>query len=626
MRFSYNWFKRYLQNAPSAQEVYDRLSVTSFEGEGFEEVGGDYVMDFDVLSNRSSDCLSHLGFAREVASVFDLGLVEGFKSDKKWNVDDGRGFSLGDIDGSAVHRYFFLRVDNVGVSDDSGWVGDLLEVIGQRRVNNIVDLSNYIMFSYGNPIHIYDFDKIKGKVGVRYAKEGEKMVLLNGDEIELKEDNLVVCDDEGPISLAGIMGGDRASVTADTRNILIEVIAFNPYVIRRSRQASRLFTEASRRFEAEVIPAAMERSGGIDELLDILYHWYSEMVVGASVSDGEVFDGEKIKVNERIFSRITGRDLDDSFWGVCRRIGCEVDGGVVHTPFYRNDLKITEDLVEEYIRIMGFDVFGSEEIVGIAEPIIDKRFVWENYLVGRLTDDGFAEVMLYNFGAEGGLELRNYVSRNKRFLRENLIDGLLEAADVNAKNAILFGNIDYIKIFEIGVVYVDSVEKLRLGLVAKPLRKKMGSFDFRGYLSDVFGFDVDEFVVGEGDGFVELDLAGIVDSRGVDSGLVDEYFYSRNGEGNVFFAGFSQYPYIYRDVSVWVDDVDRLKSIVNDVLGGFEIVKQVYIFDVFEKDGRVSVAFRIVFQDDNKTLEDGDVEGIMDQLNRVLVESGFEIR
>ena len=325
MIVSYNWLQEYFNDElPEPSKLAEELTMYSFEVESVEEKNGDYVLDIDILPNRAHDCLSHIGIAREVGIVSGLALKESFREPLKAKKSEILEVLVeNDRD---CPRYMGLVVKGVENGESPDWLKERLAAIGQKPINKIVDATNYVMFETGQPLHAFDVDKLSEKngkfgIGVRRAKEKEKIALLTGENLILDGNNLVITDlyaDE-PLGIAGIKGGKKAEIDAETLNIVIEAAKFNPVLTRKSAKAAKIQTDASKRFEneiaPEIAPVALKRvseligkiAGGETEgVVDIFPKPALPYKVGVSTEEINKVLGTNLKEKEvdEIFDRL----------------------------------------------------------------------------------------------------------------------------------------------------------------------------------------------------------------------------------------------------------------------------------------------------------------------------------
>ena len=248
--YSHAWLQSFFDEVlPSPETVQQGLLKHAFEVEQVVSRGGDTVYELDILPNRAADCLSHYGIAKEVAGIFSLNLAKRYFTEPFPFVESAEY-----IQTDACDRYTILKVENILANTISKDIRDRLISIGQRSINPIVDLSNYILFDIGQPIHVFDARKVSGAFGVRYAKDGETLVLIGGELVTLSSDDLVITDADRVVALAGIKGGEDTMADEHTRDVYIEIATFHGPTIRRSMQRLHCVTDASLRFSQGIPP------------------------------------------------------------------------------------------------------------------------------------------------------------------------------------------------------------------------------------------------------------------------------------------------------------------------------------------------------------------------------------
>ena len=278
MKFSKNWLQDHIENEIPEDSVFsDIISKKSFEIESVEKVNNDTIYDIKVLPNRQSDCLSHIGVAKEIATVFSLK-----KKDKDIIRPETESESL-DLkvevrDSKICPRYIGARVDNIKVTESPEWLKNKLESIGQRSISSIVDITNFILNDLGQPMHAFDRDKVKGGIKVHTAREGDIMTTLDGKELVMKGTETVIADDEGILALAGIKGGNRAEVDENTKSIIFESANFNSNLTRKTSDLHNIKTDASKRYEAGLTSELAEKA--MDYALFLIKEMNPDCVLG----------------------------------------------------------------------------------------------------------------------------------------------------------------------------------------------------------------------------------------------------------------------------------------------------------------------------------------------------------
>ncbi|MGI8670824.1 MAG: phenylalanine--tRNA ligase beta subunit-related protein, partial [Aridibacter sp.] len=248
MKISYNWLKDLIDIDLSAENLAEKLTLVGLELDGMHETADDFVLDIETTSNRG-DCLSHLGVAREISLITDKKLkLNDYENSLTTNENL---VIIEDMD--VCHRFTARIIKNVKIGASPEWLVKRLEAIGERSINNVADITNYVMHELGQPMHAFDFKKLaENRIVVRRAKTGEKITTLDEFESKLDETMLMICDAEKPVAVGGVMGGFESSITEDTTEVLLEVAYFDADSIRQTSRKLNLTTEASYHFERGV--------------------------------------------------------------------------------------------------------------------------------------------------------------------------------------------------------------------------------------------------------------------------------------------------------------------------------------------------------------------------------------
>lgn len=656
MIFSYSWLKEYVPDLPSLADLEKAIIFHAFEVEQVEARGEDYILDIKVLPDRAHDCLSHLGVAREIGAILNLPLLikEG-KTD--FALGKAQDLTVNLVAKPACRRYVGLRVSGVNIGESPAWLKSRLEVIDQRSINNIVDATNYVMFALGQPMHAFDADKVVGDITVRFAQAGERFTTLDGRDLTLDESILVIADDEGPLALAGIKGGNRAEVDAKTKNLILESANFDPVLIRRTSAKLNLRTDASKRFENNLspemaLPAMLKLA---DVLQDLAGGDYAGIVdVYPEPETRRTISLNFSRVNERLGVIVSPVEIKD----ILLRLGFVVDketgeGLELNIPFWRVDLEEDINLIEEIGRIYGYEKI-KPKLIGIEDgplktpqgpslmtiSFAEKSFAVKNKLREILVKAGFVEVMGYALTDRGEVELANPLASDKAWLRSNLTDWLKEKINFNLNN-VLFDT-EAVKIFEIGKVFkAGFVEQTNIA-IGIGYRKKVKGVDINKEFEDIKGKISRALKLPESS---SLGVAqGLPSGSGTSETLLaqefnlDELIEEVGEVGPTDLSSFnslafnyqpiSPYPRIVRDVAVWVSEdtkteevADLIKSSLNElcVLGPV-------LFDEFSKEGRRSLAFRLVFQSYDRTLSDDEANLELNKVIESLESKSYEVR
>jgi len=442
MKVLHSWLKEYVGEAlPEPKEVEELLTFHAFEVDGIEEVSGEVVIDVDVLPNRSSDCLSHRGVARELASILKTELQNDPLAGEM-DLPTGSKVTLAIEDEQLCNRFTAAVITGVKVAESPDWLKQKLEALGQRSINNVVDATNYVMFAIGQPTHAFDFDKLtqdaEGRVNItiRNGKEGESLTLLTGEEIDSGESVLHLVDGNSEVllDLAGIKGGAAAELTDDTTNVVLTSGNFNYQSVRKTSQKLKVHTDASQRNQNEPSP---ELAGyGLKETLKLI------LQLAGGVSDGmvELYPGAREpkavnvsveKTNALLGIELSKGEVEDILKRVAVTVEETVSGFVATGPWERTDLEIEEDYIEEIGRLHGLS--NVESVVpDVVEKIeINARQFYSEKIRQTLLSLGFSEVITSSFWKKGKIQLQNALASDKSYLRFNLAKNIIGTLDKN---------------------------------------------------------------------------------------------------------------------------------------------------------------------------------------------------
>ena len=632
------------KNLPKIEELEDLMNFHIFEVEGVEEIEGESVIDLDVLPNRASDSLCHRGIAREVATLLDVELDKDPLREPVGLLETDK-ISVRIADHEACPRFTASLITGIKVKESPEWLQKKLKALGQRPINNIVDATNYVMYAIGQPLHAYDADLFpqadgKWQFGVRFASEGEEVSLLaegGKDEdriISLKGTELLIVDDstDTPISLAGVKGGRFAGVHEGTTNIIIEAAHFHPTITRKTARGLGIVIDASKRFENEpsrklppfaqrdIVKLITEIAGGTFEGFSDKYLVPQEVVT--------------TEVKFANVNRLLGLTLSaEEIISYVKRTGATIverdeTKFVAEPPFERTDLNIEADYVEEVGRIHGLLNIASIAPEKREVKTVNSRHYYSDLIRNKLIDLGYSEVVTSSFQKKGKLQLRNALASDKSYLRDSLVKNITKVLDANYSHLDLLG-MSAVKVFEIGTVFAktddDVTEKM---VVTIGVRTKGDGYNQKDdkqlqeaitSTEGIFGSDLDWQIE---KGVAEIDLSKVLET------LPTPTKYEEVAKKDpVQFKTISQFPAIARDIALWVQESEEADSVVETLVqaAGDMCVRHT-LFDTFSKDGKTSYAFRLVFQSTTRTLTDGEINKIMDKLNEVAKEKGWEVR
>ncbi len=655
MKISYNWLQDLVdKKLPVPEKLADLLTFHSFEVEGIEAKGGDWILDIDVLPNRAHDCFSHQGIAREIAVLLKIP----FKPiDYSKKIKDSKDLAskIVKVEVKAQElcpRYTARAVVDVKIGASPQWIKDRLKVCGLKPISNIVDIANYVMLGTGQPLHAFDADKLGGnKIIVRRAKKGEKIISLDDEKYDLNENILVIADEKDPVCVAGIKGGIGPGIDGQTKRIILEAANFNPLIIRQASKQLNLRTDASWRFENGLDPNLTQ------EAIDMCAYLIQE-IAGGQIFKGSVdiypkkTQAKKINFDTGQARKLLGVNIPDKqMIDILKRLGFEVkkllvrsatpnkvrsrtpnSGLRVIVPTRRLDISIPEDLIEEVGRVYGFEKIPSQFPAATLIPALRRDdLIYQNKVKDILTNLGFTEVYNYsllNKKESSSIELANPVSQEQKYLRTSLIPLLIKNVEDNRKY------FERVRLFEIGKVFKlaqkQVKEEKRLAGIIYPddfyrLKGMIDTLLNRIGISDIWYGDLDdkaEIKVGN-------DLIGWLDKKTFEIDFAK--LVELATEERIYTAP-SKYPAMVRDVSLLVEQGTKVVEVLNLINRvGNKLVRDVDLFDIYQgeniPENKKNLAFHIIFQSAERTLTDKEVNQLQNKIIKALEdEGGWEVR
>ena len=659
-------------------------------GARFAETFGldDYVLDIEnKMFTHRPDCFGQLGVAREIAGIFHQQFTspEWYKSEQQFAEPEGLELTVTNDAPELVPRFMAVAIRDVTVGPSPLWLQCELVAMGGKPINNIVDATNYIMLMTAQPTHAYDYDKLRGhKLEARMARDGEKVSLLNGKEYELTTDDIVIADGEGVIGLAGIMGGADTEVSSDTKNIVLECANFDMYALRRTAMRHGIFTDALTRFNkgqsplqnAAVLKQLMSMVGGMQasEAFDLKQFddWLDDYFNGK-------YTPANIDIDSKFINERLGLDLSgDNICGLLNNVEIkshgpeeELDYICIQSPFWRTDLELPEDIVEEVGRLYGFDKLPRQLPMRSIKPAPrNPRRQLKQAIRQSLSRAGANEVLTYSFVHERVLKnaeqdpsrayrLSNALSPDLQYYRTGVLPSLLDKVHANIK-----AGHDEFMLFEIGKIHdkelplsdegLPSEQTFADGVYASKKPRAGAPFYKARKLVDRLLADLKveaDFVkIAESDADVPAPFDGqrsawIVAKNGDNLGIVGELSQTarRNFKLPDYTAAFSldveklqacltesrehsyrplsRFPSISQDISLRSSveiSHDELLRAVRQCLGGPENLHcQIQTLGVYQPKDDVAIkttTFRLTFTSYQQTLTDAEVKPIMDNI------------
>src|SRR5213596_2720659 len=628
----------------------------------------DTILDVEITPNRG-DLLSHFGLAREIAALTNKGLVGQALQLPSKSAGDAPALQKKGITISALREcpfYSARRIDNVKVGPSPDWLRAKIEGVGMRSINNIVDVSNFVMLELGQPTHAFDGDKLKGGINVRLARDGEKFLALDGKNHSLKKEMCVVADQERTVGIGGVMGGEETGVTASTKSILLEAAYFLPPSIRKTARELSLPSDASYRFERGVDPEMVLRAS----------HRATELIqeIAGGTPAKEIATTGKIpanppdvsliyeKCNRVIGIAIKPKIIDEILTGFGLKKTSAAKTTTWKIPTYRRDLQRDVDLIEEVVR-----AYGANKIPGLergrysassaADHAHDFESSWRNQLAAAGLNEVRTSKLLprerFAF-SERAIELRNPLSEDAVALRPSILAGLLAVLDRNIR-----AGAERIAIFEIGRTFIppSGKEERHLGVLLwgnvasapnwrSAQSRSLDLFDLKGALECVvpslsfrpgkfpdLALPVDVFSGDQMIGFGGQLSAAKSDAPGpvfvaevhADLLLIAE-------ETATKFREIEKFPAVTRDIAMIVPEEIPHETILRSIEEPREpLLESVELFDLFSSSeigaGRKSLAYRLTYRDRSRTLTSEEVNAahakIRERLRRDL---GAELR
>ncbi len=662
MKFSYNWLQSFFKKKlPKPEKLADTLSMHSFEVESVEKAGQDWVLNIDVLPNRASDCFSHLGIAREIAAItnpkFQIPNSKP-KEDRSLRAKDFISIEVKSI--QACPRYTASIITDVKVDSSPKWLRERLEVCGLQSINNIVDITNYVMLETGQPLHAFDGGKLGGKkLSVRFAREREKITTLDEEKYELDKNILVIADIRKPVAIAGIKGGKGSEISKSTKIVVLESANFSPKVIRRASKSIDLKTDASLRFEQGLDPNLTEAAVNRAAFL-------MQEIAGGKVAQGlaDVYPKKvvprKVKLDLAYVDKLLGTEISKKrVVEILKSLGFRISKlNVVEIPTQRLDINIPEDLIEEIGRIEGYDkiqpVFPFASLVPAKKNL---ALFWENLSKDILKETGFTEVYNYSFISEkdkeifgnGNLtELENPTSEDLKFLRPSLIINLLKNV---AKNQRSFSEI---KIFELGKIFRKAKGKLEEKRMLTGVTTGEAFYQAKGVVDlllsrlGISGIRYEEYQPTPEESKlsiwqpkkcaevkidnVEIGFLGEISEKTLQSIKIKNkvVVFDIDFENLAELASeeheyrpLSRYPAAVRDLAVLVPLTTRVEEVLNKIeTAGGAISKDIDLFDIYEgealPEGKKNLAFRIIYQTKDHTLTSKEIDEVQNKIIKTL--------
>lgn len=657
-------------------EHIDKLNIEdkdSILGNSLSTIVGstDHIFNVEITANRG-DLVSIIGFARECSLVLEKRV-----SIPSVNTYDSTG---GNIDitvenQESCYKYVGRLINNITVGPSPDWMQNRLKKCGINPINNIVDITNYVMLEYGQPLHAYDFDKVKdGKIIVRNAKNDEKITLLDGREINLTDEVLVIADSEKPIGVAGVMGGDSTKIEDTTKNILIESAYFDHIAVKKSTIATNTKTDASYRFEREIDHTLT--LAALNRVVDLIVTLDNNAKIASRAKEVNVkqFEATRIVFDCGLVKRYLGLDMNKiQVSSIFKRYGFNAsalgeNSLKVDIPFYRHDLTIAEDLIEEIARVYGYNNLDSN-VPHIKCNPIKTDYADISFVKHRMASYGLYETKQYSLGDskmfknigfkdEELISVVNPLTSEMDVLRPTTLVSLLNSIAYNQNHRHKNG-----ALFEVGNIFYKENDKfveekhlsaVMFGLYQEKLWNKESRaydfFDISGVVEELLIKDLKSsdynLIPKEHDWFIPTMSADIVifgEKIGIIGRIHPKILSLFDINTDVYFTDINiryavelikkrvkkqqlkdigKYPAVFRDLALVCDRNIEFSKVIKSISKFNDIIQNVDVVDRYVgeqvKEGKQSIAISITYYDPNKTLREEDINSVENSLLEML--------
>ena len=635
-------------------------------GKSLKDYYSDTIIDFELTPNRP-DCLGIYGVAREVSAVTGSKLknVQTYNKNSN-NISDNLEIDIESKD--LCKRYMGVVIDGVEITDSPEWLKSALISIGENPINNIVDITNYVMFELGQPLHAFDYKKINNnKIVVRNAKKGERLITLDEENRELNEDMLVIADSDFPVALAGIKGGKESGIQSDTSKIVLESACFEGGNNRKTANHFDLKSQATLRFEKNLKPELCEVAfnRAIHLILEVCGGKISSEIVDTGFDkEDKAIEISLSKINSLLGFHFEAKSVDQIF----TRLNFEYEKSdknkdvsyKVRLPFWRPDINIPEDLIEEISRIEGYDTIPATPLSGtIPEWKPNNYLEFLDDIIDLSSSLGFNEVINYSadslknlkyfcseMNEDEFIKILNPMSSEVEYMKPTLKSGMIKTLSLNSRN--LNKNIN---LFEVGTTFKKSKKddlpvqekSLVVGIIGNREKtvwndeRKIDFYDTKSFLDNFFKnlkiqFDIgpkkcsyfqDEmgFSVKIGNeevgefGEISQRVSSNFDVKNLNAYLIEidlkKVFKNYTNKSEIKYEQINKFPVSKRDISFILDDKILFESILNEI-SNFDLIIGINVIDIYKDkslgDGNKSLTVRMTYGSKERTLSGEEID------------------
>ena len=637
----------------------------------------DVIFELEITPNRP-DCLSYLGIAREIAAYYKRKVKYPVVILNETINQTSTIMSVKIEDDERCKRYFGMAIRNITIGESPEWLKTRIKSMGLNPINNIVDVTNFVMFEYNQPLHAFDSDRIeKNQIIIRAAEKGEKILTLDGVERELKNGELVIADGIKPLALAGIIGGESSKIDDATKNIFLEIAYFEPENIRHTAKFHGVSTDSSYRNERgidiEAIEAVAQRAASL--IVEVAGGEILSEPIDKRVKNSEKTSQTEISVDLKILNKFIGKTLEyDIVAKIITSLGIvikNIDQNkiTVISPTYRSDLVCEADIYEEVVRMYGFEnIEPHMPMENIESGTTDPVIALGDLSKKILREIGLNEVINYSFISnkalkilnikEKTIELKNPLSEDMSLMRPNLIYSLLCNVRDNLNR-----NFTDLRFFEVSKVYTTGMELANeplnaiIALAGRPERNlwepKGESYDFyklKGYVSaflESLGIKKYTLEISNDTNFhpgrsadikIGKDLIGTFGqihpeiTEKMEIKKEEVYIANINLEksskfisNKIKYTSLIKYPEVTRDLAIVLDKGVLIGDMLKDIKKASNYIEKIEIFDIYEGSkiapDKMSVAITMVLRSKDKTLEENEINSTMENVLKVIAKN-----
>ena len=667
VQVSYSWLKEYIKTDKTAEEVAKLLSLHAMNVEYIKEIEGEKIFEIEITGNRP-DCLSVIGLARELSVLLGKKLAEEeVKTHEQKENNKQAKLEIKILDQKLCPRYSGAVLSGVKVGDSPDFIQKRLKQAGLRPINNVVDITNYVMLERGNPLHAFDATDGLNEIIVRLAKKGEQMTTLDDQKLVLTDKDLIIADSKQVLGLAGIKGGKAREVTQETKRIILESANFNPSSIRQSSRRFSLVTDASLRFDKGLSPEGTETF--LNRVIELLVKYAGAQLESQSDSHKPLSPAILVSLSQIGLNRLLGLDFSlTEAERILNNLGFEIVESkknkiTVTVPWWRQgEVELEVDLIEEVARIYGYYNLVSQALTGrLPQDNQSIKFALEKRVKDLLVDLGFTEIFSYSLtskiiAGQPAVKIKNPLNSDFEYLRRDLTVSLLPVVAKNQKQT------EDLNLFELSKVYWPGAsepaqEVNRLAVLKAGRETNQADFyNLKAVLEktvNIFGnFKVNyqtlkncpvwqegqSAVVSANDqvigaiGFINLSLLRKMSVKTAVVGFDISFdWLTDHFSDQKKFRPLAKFPTLNRDLALVVPK-SKLWQEVEEIIktSGRPYLRKLSVFDVYEGKGLApdsrGVAVHLRYRSNKRTLRDKEVEILQNKIISKLAVSGIKVR